>query len=67
MKTLVINIDDDSSVKLFLGLAKKLRFNARVLSDEQKEDIALLNMMNKRGKEEPLPVKSTYAILKKVK
>lgn len=67
MKTLVINVDDDSSVKLFLGLAKKLRFNARILSEEQKEDMALLTMMKERKKEEPLPVKTAYTILKKVK
>ena len=67
MKTLVINIDDESSVKLFLQLAKKFRFNARVLSEEQKEDMALLTMMKERSKEEPLPVKSAYSILKKVK
>lgn len=67
MKTIVINVDDDSSVKLFLGLAKKLRFNARILSEEQKEDMALLTMMKERSKEETLPVKSAYAILKKVK
>lgn len=67
MKTVVINIDDESSVKLFLELAKKFRFRARVLNEEQKEDMALLAMMKERDKEEPLPVKSAYTILKKVK
>jgi hypothetical protein len=67
MKTLVINIDDESSVKLFLDLAKKFRFPAHVLSEEQKEEMALLTMMKERSKEEPLPVKSAYAILKKIK
>jgi hypothetical protein len=67
MKTLVINVDDESSAKLFLGLAKKLHFNAHVLSKEEKEDMALLIMMKERSKEQPLPVKSAYTILKKVK
>lgn len=67
MKTLVINIDDDSSMKLFLELAKKFHFSARVLTDEQKEDMALLGLMKQRSKETPLPVKSAYAILKKAK
>lgn len=67
MKTLVINIDDDSSVKLFLELAKKFRFNAHVLNEEQREDMALLTAMKARSKEEPLPVKSAYSILKRVK
>lgn len=67
MKTLVIRVDNNSSLKLFLDLAKKLRFQTHILSANQKEDIALLAMMNERSKEESLPVKSAYSVLKKVK
>jgi hypothetical protein len=67
MKTLLINIDDDSSLKLFVVLAKKFHFNTHILSEEQKEDAALLSIMHQRSKEEPLPLKSAYTILKKVK
>ena len=45
MDTILINVDDKSSVKLFMELAKKLHFKARVLSEEQKEDWALLSMV----------------------
>lgn len=67
MNTIVINVDDKSSAKLFLDLAKKLRFKARVLTEEQKEDLALLAMMEERSKESPLAIESTLKILRKAK
>jgi hypothetical protein len=68
MSIVMIKIEDDaSSIKLFLELARKLRYKARVLSDEQKEDVALLKMMDERRKEPSLPVESTYKILRKGK
>ncbi|MEO5642457.1 MAG: hypothetical protein ABIQ40_16900 [Bacteroidia bacterium] len=48
MKTLVINVDSDSSAKLLIDLAKKMHFKARILSDQQKEDDGLLAMMEER-------------------
>ncbi|MDQ3112162.1 MAG: hypothetical protein M3R17_19940 [Bacteroidota bacterium] len=48
MKTLVINVDSDSSAKLLIDLAKKMHFKARLLSDQQKEDAGLLAMMKER-------------------
>lgn len=67
MSTIVINVDDKSSVKLFLSLARKLHFKARVLTEEQKEDWGLLSMMEERNKESSLPVESVFEILNKVK
>ncbi len=67
MDTILINVDDKSSVKLFMELAKKLHFKARVLSEEQKEDWALLSMMDERSNEPGLPVDSTLEILGKIK
>jgi len=67
MKTLLINIDDDSSLNLFVDLAKKFHFNTHILSEQEKEDAVLLSIMKERKKEEPLPLKSAYSILKKVK
>ena len=67
MSTIVINIDDNSSVKLFLDLARKMHFKARVLTEEQKEDWALLSMMEERSKEPSLPIESTLKILSKIK
>ena len=62
MSTIVINVDDKSSVKLFLDLARKLHFKATVLTEQQKEDWALLSMMNERSEEPSLPIESTFKI-----
>jgi hypothetical protein len=67
MSTIVINVDDKSSAKLFLDLARKLHFKAKVLTDAQKEDWALLSMMESRSKEPSLPVDSSLDILRKIK
>ena len=67
MSTIVINANDRSSVKLFLDLAKKLNFKARVLTDEQNENLALLTMMEERSSEESLPIESALNILENVK
>ena len=56
MSTIVIDVDDKSSAKFFLDLAKKLHFKARILTDQQMEDWALLEMMESRDKEPVLPV-----------
>ena len=63
MSTIVIDIDDKSSVKLFMDLAKKLHFKAKVLTDAQKEDWALLHMMEKREGEQLMPIESALGIL----
>ena len=67
MSTIVINANDRSSVKLFLDLAKKLNFKARVLTDEQNENLALLTMMEERSSEESLPIECALNILAIVK
>lgn len=67
MSTIVIDVDDKSSAKLFLDLAKKLHIKARILTETQKEEFALLTMMNERDSEPTLPAASALAILKKVK
>ena len=67
MSTVVIDIDDKSSVKLFMELAKKMHFKARVLTETQKEDAGLLTLINERIDEEPLSVDSALSILRKQK
>jgi hypothetical protein len=67
MSTIVINVDDKSSAKLFLDLAKKLHFKATILTDAQKEDWALLVMMKSREKELALPIESALEILNTIK
>ncbi|MCF8449320.1 MAG: hypothetical protein K9G49_05550 [Taibaiella sp.] len=67
MSTIVINVDDKSSAKLFLDLAKKLSFKAMILTDQQKEDWALLTMMESRNEEPALPVEGALDILSRIK
>lgn len=67
MNTVVINVDDKSSAKLFLDLARKLQFKAKVLTEQQQEDWALLAMMEERRDEPSLPIESTLSILNKKK
>lgn len=64
MQTIVFNVDNSCSAQLFIELAKKLKFKARLLSDTQKEDIAFLGMMEERKHEPAQPISKTYKLLK---
>jgi hypothetical protein len=63
MSTIVIDVDDKSSAKLFLDLARKLQLKAKIMTEQQKEDWALLSIINDRSNEPSLPIESTLAIL----
>ncbi|HKR07254.1 MAG TPA: hypothetical protein VJY62_21650 [Bacteroidia bacterium] len=67
MKTILIHVDENSSAKLFMDLAKKLNFKARILNETLKEDAALLAIMEERKNEKTFPISKSYDILKKVK
>ena len=67
MKSIIINADSDSSVKLLMGLAKKLNFKARILDKDKMEDAVLLALMNERKSEASEPLSKTYDLLRKVK
>ncbi len=67
MSTVVINVDDRSSAKLFLDLAKKMHLKARILTEGQKESLALRSIMEERAGETTLPVQTALDILRKVK
>lgn len=67
MSTVILDVDNETSAKLFLDLAKKLHFKARVITDQQKEEWALLAMMESRDQETALPVESALDILCKIK
>ena len=62
MKTVIVNIPENKE-KFFLSLMKEFRFKSHVLSDEDKEDNALLKLMYEREKEESLSVETTEKIL----
>jgi hypothetical protein len=66
MKTIVINTENDSMVKLLSELAKNLGLTAQVLTDKKKEDLALMRAIDEGMKTEKLPVKTSYAIIDKL-
>ena len=63
MKTIVINAEDDSVAKLLTGLAKKMGLKSYVLSDQKKEEIALIRAIDESMGGEKLRLKSAYDIL----
>jgi len=63
MKTLVVKIENDSTLKLLSMLAKQLGLEPTVLTDKKKEDIALMRAIDEGMKSEKLPVSSAYKIL----
>ena len=62
MKTVIVSIPENKE-KFFLSLLKEFRFKSHVLSDEDKEDTALLKLMYEREKEEAFPIETTEEIL----
>jgi len=62
MKTVIVNIPENKEF-FFLSLMKEFRFKSHVLSDEDKEDNALLKLMYEREKEESFSVETTEKIL----
>jgi len=63
MKTFVVRIENDSTLKLLSTLAKELGLNHTVLTDKKKEDIALIRAIDEGMRGEKLPVSSAYKIL----
>ncbi|MGC9331961.1 MAG: hypothetical protein ACP5DZ_08825 [Bacteroidales bacterium] len=43
MDTVILNSDSKSDLKLLINLAKKLGIKAKFLSEEEKEEIGILN------------------------
>lgn len=43
MKAIILESDNSSDIRLLIELAKKLNIRAKILSSEEKEDIALVN------------------------
>ncbi len=47
MQTLILNGDSASDIKLIAEIAKKMGLKAKILSEEEKEDIGMLNAIKK--------------------
>ncbi|WP_372950700.1 hypothetical protein [Mariniphaga sp.] len=45
MKAIILESKNSSDIRLLVELAKKLNIRAKILSSEEKEDIALANAM----------------------
>ena len=65
MTTVIVSIPDNKE-EYFLSLLKKNRFKSRVLSDEEKEDRALLALMNDGMTKKLVLSETTYRILDKI-
>jgi hypothetical protein len=65
MKTVIVNIPEEKEM-FFLSLLKEFRFKTRVLTNEDKEDTALLMLMLERENEEAFPVETTEQILNNI-
>lgn len=66
MESILVNIGSKKEVKFFLDLVKKMGYNSRLLTPDDKEDSALLALMNERENEEALPIETTKRILKNI-
>jgi hypothetical protein len=66
MESILVNIRSKKEVKFFLDLVRKMGYNSHLLSVEDKEDSALLALMNERENEEALPIETTERILKNI-
>jgi len=65
MKTIIVNIPEEKET-FFLSLLKEFRYKSRVLSDEDKEDTALLSLMYERENEETFDIGTTVQILNNI-
>ena len=66
MESILVNIGSKKDVKFFLDLVKKMGYNSRLLSKDDKEDVAMLALMNDRENEETIPIETTERILKNI-
>jgi hypothetical protein len=64
MSTLIINSKNKEDLKIFKELAKRLGLSAKILTEEEREDEALLKLMKKANLTKTVSEKS---IMKKLR
>ena len=64
MKTLVVNIPDRDE-NMFISLFKKLKFKARVLSQEEQEEMAMAKWIDEGAKTGEVSEKIIFETLRK--
>jgi hypothetical protein len=62
MKTVIVNIPENKET-FFMSLLKEFRYKSRILTEEEREDSALLSLMYERENEESFPIETTAQIL----
>jgi hypothetical protein len=65
MQTLVLNGESASDIKLIAEIAKKMGLKAKILSEEEKEDIGLLNAIKKGRTKKYVETESFISKLRK--
>ncbi len=48
MQTLILNGESAGDIKLIAEIAKKMGLKAKILSEEEKEDVGMLNAIKKK-------------------
>jgi aspartokinase len=64
MKTIIVNVPD-SDESLFNSLVKKLGFKSRIVSEEEKEEIALAKWIEDGMKSEDVSEEKVFSTLRK--
>ena len=52
METLIVTVKDKQELELVSDMLKKMRINAKILSDEEREDIGLVKLMKQANRSE---------------
>ena len=60
METIIVNVDTKKELQFFIQLINKMGYASKILNEEEKEDIALLTIMQKRKGEKNIPIQTTY-------
>jgi len=67
MNTLLINIQQKSELKFLKSLMKKLGYETTVLSETEKEEVALGHLMKQNSQGDTLTLEEAEAYYKKLK
>ena len=65
MQTLILNGESASDIKLIAEIAKKMGLKAKILSEEEKEDVGMLNAIKKRRTKKYIDTESFISKLRK--
>ena len=64
MKTLVVSVKDKVELKLVSDLLKKMHVEAKLLTEEQREKLGLIRLMNQANRSQKVPREKIMAKLR---